>query len=60
MGLRIRERVWAGVDEEERREADRVAIMEAEIQDAESDVSEEIDMVVDDEDDYGGGGFIVE
>jgi xeroderma pigmentosum group C-complementing protein len=61
MGLRIRERVWAGADEKERREADRAAIMEAEIQDAESDVSEEIDMVVDDEgDDYGGGGFMVE
>lgn len=63
MGLRIRERVWAGVDEEERGQADRAAVREAglddDFEDAESDVSEEFDMVVDD-DDMGGGGFMVE
>lgn len=60
MGLRIRERVWGGVDEEERDEADRVAVLEAEMEEAESDTSEEVDMVVDGEDDFGGGGFMVE
>ncbi|RFU76739.1 hypothetical protein TARUN_5542 [Trichoderma arundinaceum] len=59
MGLRIRERIWSGVGEEERRQADKVAELEAEARDAESDETEEFDMVVDDDDD-GGGGFLVE
>ncbi|KAL7910805.1 hypothetical protein GGI35DRAFT_468670 [Trichoderma velutinum] len=58
MGLRIRERIWSGVGEEERKEADRQAELEAEIG-AESDETEEFDMVVDD-DDEEGGGFLVE
>ncbi|KAG9251253.1 nitrilase [Emericellopsis atlantica] len=60
MGLRIRERVWAGVSEEERREAERDAVMNAEMDeemaDEESDVTEEFDMEVDGD---GGGGFLV-
>lgn len=63
MGLRIRERIWSGVDAEERREADRKAEREAqldaELEDAPSDDTEEFDMVNDD-DDEGGGGFLVE
>ncbi|OTA07818.1 Rad4p, involved in nucleotide excisionRepair [Trichoderma parareesei] len=59
MGLRIRERIWSGVGEEERKEADRQAELEAELGGAESDETEEFDMVVDD-DDEGGGGFLVE
>jgi xeroderma pigmentosum group C-complementing protein len=57
MGLRIRERIWSGVGEEERKEADRVAEMEAELADAQSDVTDEFDMVVDDDE---GGGFMIE
>ncbi|KAG5965027.1 hypothetical protein E4U57_004639 [Claviceps arundinis] len=53
MGLRIRERIWSGVGEEERREAEA----EAE-RNAESEATDEFDMVVDEED--GGGGFLVE
>lgn len=56
-GLRIRERIWSGVDEEERKEADREAEMEAELANAESDVTDEFDMVVDDDE---GGGFLME
>lgn len=59
MGLRIRERIWSGVGEEERRQADEVAELEADARDAESDETEEFDMVVDD-DDAEGGGFLVE
>ncbi|PTB69132.1 Rad4-domain-containing protein [Trichoderma citrinoviride] len=59
MGLRIRERIWSGVGEEERKEADRQAELEAELGGAESDETEEFDMVVDD-DDEEGGGFLVE
>ncbi|KAL7924908.1 hypothetical protein ACQKWADRAFT_286318, partial [Trichoderma austrokoningii] len=59
MGLRIRERIWSGVGEEERQAADREAELEAEAKGAESDETEEFDMVVDDEDDGGGGGFLV-
>lgn len=58
MGLRIRERVWAGVSEEERAEADREAEVQAEIEAAESDVTEEYDMMLDAEDE--GGGFMIE
>ncbi|KAK4073789.1 hypothetical protein Trihar35433_3263 [Trichoderma harzianum] len=58
MGLRIRERIWSNVGEDERKEADRQAELEAEIG-AASDETEEFDMVVDDDDD-GGGGFLVE
>lgn len=58
MGLRIRDRIWSGVDDKERKEADRQAEMEAELANAESDVTDEFDMVVDD--DEGGGGFLVE
>lgn len=57
MGLRIRERIWSGVGEEERQAADREAAMEAEIEEAESDVTEEFDMG-DDED--MAGGFMVD
>ncbi|KAH7319692.1 hypothetical protein B0I35DRAFT_511214 [Stachybotrys elegans] len=56
MGLRIRERIWSGVDAEEREQADKEAEMEAELQDAPSDVTEEFDMADDDE----GGGFLIE
>ncbi|KEY67715.1 hypothetical protein S7711_03968 [Stachybotrys chartarum IBT 7711] len=55
MGLRIRERIWSGVDTAEREDADREAELEAEIGDAPSDVTEEFDM-----EDDGGGGFLVE
>ncbi|KAF4122712.1 xeroderma pigmentosum group C-complementing protein [Geosmithia morbida] len=71
MALRIRERVWAGVDEGERREADRQALEghrvngsgdgddgdfdDCGLEDAQSDVTEEFDMVADDED---GGGYV--
>lgn len=61
-GLRIRERVYQGVSEEERREDERVAVLDAEMEAAESDVSEEFEMEADedDEDDEDmGGGFIV-
>ena len=61
MGLRIREEIWAGVDEEERKQADDKAAREAKLDeamdDAPSDVTEEFDMI-DDED--GGGGFLIE
>ncbi|KAH6605897.1 hypothetical protein Trco_005050 [Trichoderma cornu-damae] len=63
MGLRIRERIWSGVGEEERRRADKEAQLEAETRDVESDETEEFEMVVDDDDDDddgGGGGFLVE
>ncbi|KAM3515104.1 hypothetical protein MY11210_001222 [Beauveria gryllotalpidicola] len=73
MGLRIRERIWNGVDEAERRaaeeEADRVleeadAVKEEgeEGEDAgQSDVTDEFDMVVDgDETEEYGGGFLVD
>ncbi|TQV97729.1 nitrilase [Cordyceps javanica] len=72
MGLRIRERIWSGVDEAERRaaeeEADRVleeadaadgdrGQQEEEDEDAgESDVTEEFDMVVDGDDAEDYGG----
>lgn len=59
MGLRIRERIWSGVGEEERQQADREAELEAEAGGAESDETEEFDMVVDD-DDEEGGGFLIE
>lgn len=63
MGLRIRERIWSGVDAEERHEAEKQAEMDAqldaELDRSQSDVSEEFDMVVDDDEDMGGG-FIVE
>ncbi|PFH59354.1 hypothetical protein XA68_12483 [Ophiocordyceps unilateralis] len=54
MGLRIRERIWSGVDEEERREAERRAEVEAGV--CSSETTEELDMEMDDE----GGGFLVE
>jgi xeroderma pigmentosum group C-complementing protein len=57
MGLRIRERIWSGVDAEERHEAEREAELDAGMEDAPSDVTEEFDMV-DDED--GGGGFMID
>lgn len=64
VALRIRERVWSGATEEERREADREADLEAEMRDAPSDVTEEYDMEEDGDDygddDYGGGGFLPE
>jgi xeroderma pigmentosum group C-complementing protein len=64
VALRIRERVWSGATEEERREADREAELEAELRDAPSDVTEEYDMEEGDDDfgddDYGGGGFLPE
>ncbi|KAK2591675.1 hypothetical protein QQS21_010635 [Conoideocrella luteorostrata] len=62
MGLRIRERIWSGVDDEERKEAEREAELEAELANAESDVTDEFDMVIDDDDKYEGegGGFLVE
>lgn len=61
MSLRIREQVWAGVDPEMRREAERDADMKAEMENAESDVTEEFDMEVDSEDDdLGGGGFMAD
>ncbi|CAM1501883.1 Fc.00g038670.m01.CDS01 [Cosmosporella sp. VM-42] len=59
MGLRIREQIWAGVDEDERREADDKAAREAKLDeamvDASSDVTEEFDMVNDE-----GGGFLID
>ncbi|KAF7553227.1 hypothetical protein G7046_g7156 [Stylonectria norvegica] len=62
MGLRIRERIWAGVDEKERKDADDKAAREAhldeEMEDAPSDITEEFDMI--DDDDDGGGGFMVD
>ncbi|UNI22713.1 hypothetical protein JDV02_008575 [Purpureocillium takamizusanense] len=74
MGLRIRERIWSGVDEAEKREADRQAELDAgagamaddddDDDDAagESDATEEFDMIVnnDEDDDMMAGGFIVE
>lgn len=81
MALRIRERVWAGAGDEERREAERRAVQrhdevygqgedddyDEQVQGAESDDTEEFDMVDDDEggggfmaDDDGGGGFMAD
>ncbi|KAM3532503.1 hypothetical protein MY4038_003981 [Beauveria bassiana] len=70
IGLRIRERIWSGVDQEERRaaeeEADRAleeadAVEEGEEVASQSDVTEEFDMVVDgDETEEYGGGFLVD
>lgn len=76
MGLRIRERIWSGVEEGERKaaeeEADRAleeadaAVErgeedEAEAEAVESDVTEEFDMVVDGDDaEEYGGGFLVD
>ncbi|RDA90407.1 hypothetical protein CP533_1035 [Ophiocordyceps camponoti-saundersi (nom. inval.)] len=58
MGLRIRERIWSGVDEEERREAEKQAELEAGLgSEAASDTTEELEMVMDEEE---GGGFLVE
>lgn len=69
MGLRIREKIWAGVDveaearaEEEKKESgdgerEREEEFERAVDEAVSDVSEEFAM---DEEDYGGGGFLVE
>lgn len=71
MGLRVREEIWAGVDveAEAREEAGREGGGEVEgerereeeferaVGEAVSDVSEEFAM---DEEDYGGGGFLVE
>ncbi|KAI5464802.1 hypothetical protein BGZ63DRAFT_349967 [Mariannaea sp. PMI_226] len=61
MGLRIREQIWSGVDADERREADekaaREAQLDAQVEDAPSDVTEEFDMA---DSDNEGGGFIVE
>ncbi|KAG5931787.1 hypothetical protein E4U53_001604 [Claviceps sorghi] len=51
MGLRIRERIWSRVGEEERREAEAEA-------EAESEATGALDMVVDGEEE--GGGFVVE
>ncbi|PHH88505.1 hypothetical protein CDD83_7443 [Cordyceps sp. RAO-2017] len=70
MGLRIRERIWSGVDADERREAERRAEKqagvgdddeadEADDMDGASDATEEFDMVVDEEEE-GGGGFLIE
>ncbi|OAA70551.1 nitrilase [Cordyceps fumosorosea ARSEF 2679] len=73
-GLRIRERVWAGVDETERKEAEEEVdklLEEADKEDGdegdegddgESDETEEFDMVVDggDDSDEYGGGFLVD
>lgn len=59
MGLRIRERIWSGVDDAERRAADREAELEAELEAAESDKTEEFDMMIGD-DDEAGGGFLIE
>ncbi|KAG5982649.1 hypothetical protein E4U55_001606 [Claviceps digitariae] len=53
MGLRIRERIWSRVGEEERREAEAEAEAEAR-----SETTDEFDMVIEEED--GGGGFLVE
>lgn len=58
MGLRIRERIWGGVDKEEREEAERQAEAEAGLGDAASDVTEEFDMVMNE--DGEGGGFLIE
>ena len=63
MSLRIREKVWAGVDPEERAEAERDADMAAEMEEAQSDVTEEYDMEVDEDDpdgEFGGGGFMAD
>ena len=64
VGLTIRERIWSGVDEAERREADRQAELEAQLAEASSGATDEFDMVVDDDGDVGGdglgGGFLVE
>ncbi|PNY24673.1 DNA repair protein rhp41 [Tolypocladium capitatum] len=60
MGLRIRERIWSGVDDEERREADRQAEVDAEMENAASDGTEEFDMLVDGDEGGEGGGFLVE
>ncbi|KAF4504614.1 hypothetical protein G6O67_008044 [Ophiocordyceps sinensis] len=58
MGLRIRERIWSGVDADERKEEETRAEMEAGVGDAASDATEEFDMVFDE--DGEGGGFLVE
>ncbi|RDA84324.1 hypothetical protein CP532_4787 [Ophiocordyceps camponoti-leonardi (nom. inval.)] len=58
MGLRIRERVWSGVDVEERREAEKQAEIEAGLgSEAASETTEEFDMIMDEEE---GGGFLIE
>ncbi|KAF5004318.1 hypothetical protein FDECE_9166 [Fusarium decemcellulare] len=61
MALRIREQIWSGVDADERKAADDKAAKEAqldqELEEAPSDVTEEFDMV---DDDDMGGGFLVE
>lgn len=64
--LRIRERIWAGVEPDEADQADdvdhddkgkgRAVSEDADIDDAESDVTEEYTMDVDEE----GGGFLIE
>lgn len=53
-GLRIRERIWSRVGEEERREAEAEARAEVG-----SETTDEFDMVVEEEE-GGGGGFLVE
>ena len=64
-GLRIRERIYANVDPDEElnevagladKDDDAIADQDITIEDALSDVSEEVFMVEDDE----GGGFVVE
>ncbi|RKU44874.1 hypothetical protein DL546_007129 [Coniochaeta pulveracea] len=67
-GLRIRQRIWAGVEDEEgekeekgkgveRRESEDEDMDDAAVSDAASDVTEELDFV---EDDEGGGGFVMD
>lgn len=74
MGLRIRERIWSGVDKDERQRADDEAAGEAKkeedfdaaMEGAASDETEEFDMVEDDDEgggfvrDDGGGGFMAD
>ncbi|CEJ90970.1 hypothetical protein VHEMI06719 [[Torrubiella] hemipterigena] len=63
MGLRIRERIWSGVSAEERHAADKEAeaedALDAAMEDAPSDATEEFDMM-DGDDSDAGGGFLVE
>ncbi|KAK3402218.1 hypothetical protein B0T20DRAFT_370404 [Sordaria brevicollis] len=56
-GLRIRERVFGGVEKEKETEEER---FDREMADAPSDVSEEFYMDMDDEEGGGGGGFLIE